>query len=206
MSYLTPDTPTGFVEVRFSVPNTLTPHVFGGLASLLQPWKWQQHGTLTPDEAVQLLTDVFLTGYQGPDVGHAPLTVDVPALRPTGSQGGITQQVWLDSFWGVKIYHGNGVNNYLEYTASLGVGEWSLSVWTARDNNKGIVTAYIDGTQVGTYDGYSVTKLENQVRVIPGILIASDGNHLCRLTVTSKNANSSAYWQEVNHIRFTRTG
>lgn len=206
MPYLTPDEPTGFVEVRFSVPDTLTPHLFGGLASLLEPWKWEQHGSLTPDEVVQLFTTVFLDGYRGPDVGHAPETVDVVVLKPSATLGSITLQLWANSSWAIRIYHSSAVNNYLEYTVNLGVGAWSLSVWTARDTNKGIVTVTVDGTQVGTFDGYSFSLLENQERVVPGISIASAGNHLLRLTVTSKNASSSGYFQEVNHIRFTRTG
>lgn len=204
--YLTPDEPTGFVEVRFQVPNTLTPHLSGGLASLLEPWKWEQFGTLTPDETVDLLTTMFLGGYRGPDVGHVPETVNVVVLKPSATLGSITTQLWNNSQWAIRIYHNSVVNNYLEYTVNLGVGEWSLSVWTARDTNKGIVTVTVDGTQVGTFDGYSYSLMENSERVVEGINIASAGNHLLRLTVTSKNASSSGYFQEVNHIRFTRTG
>lgn len=58
MPYLTPDDPTSIVPVLAYVPNTLLPSFVGAIVSLWQPAHWEQFGTLTVPETLDLVGDV----------------------------------------------------------------------------------------------------------------------------------------------------
>jgi len=60
--YLTPDAPaSGFLCRTLRIPNgeECWAAVNGALLELTYPWNWEEHGTLTPDEAAALFVDMY---------------------------------------------------------------------------------------------------------------------------------------------------
>lgn len=97
------------------------------------------------------------------------------------------------------------VNNYLLATMFLEAGTYELVVIHHTANDVGIYTVNIDASTEGTFDGYSVGATENVVSTIPGIVIATSGDHEIVLLAATKNAASAGYALNPQELAFTRT-
>jgi microcystin-dependent protein len=62
MPWLTPDTEGGTVYRLLCIPDTFIPCVNGALNELCNEWKWEQFGTLTPEQCVDKM-NAMLDGY-----------------------------------------------------------------------------------------------------------------------------------------------
>ena len=97
-------------------------------------------------------------------------------------------------------------NDYVEWdTAPLLGGTWSLRFAHISGSNRGIYTVSIDGTSIGTVDGYNSTNVYNIFSTIAGITL-TDGRHKVRFTMATKNASSSAYKASFSTWSLLRTG
>jgi hypothetical protein len=69
--------------------------------------------------------------------------------------------------------------------------------------NRGIYTIDIDGTIIGTVDGYGAVSAR-LMTTITGIMLTA-GAHVIRFLMATKNGASSAYNGALTAVVFTRT-
>lgn len=84
-------------------------------------------------------------------------------------------------------------------------GTYTMRVPFLRYHNRGICTFYVDGTTVGSIDGYA-TGAVAAWEEFTGISVIGDGAHTIRVLVTGKNASSSSYVTTISNIGLLRTG
>lgn len=78
-------------------------------------------------------------------------------------------------------------------TVELGSGTYTFWMYFTSYNAGGIMTLEVDGTNVGTIDTYSGSSNAQAYGTITSISIATNGVHLVRFKMLTKNASSSAY-------------
>lgn len=83
-------------------------------------------------------------------------------------------------------------------------GTYSLQEVLVKASDQGIQTWSVDGTTVGTVDGYAVAS-GWQGGNVNGIVIAASGNHTLTMTMASKNASSSGFGTRVHVVTLQRT-
>lgn len=63
--WLTPDSEGGFVSRPLYIPAEIVSHVSGALIELTDPARWEQFGTLTPDQCADLAQQMLTAYYKG---------------------------------------------------------------------------------------------------------------------------------------------
>ena len=97
------------------------------------------------------------------------------------------------------------INNSISYlTPNLAAGTYTLTAVTYQLTAAGIYSATVDGSAIGTFDGYGANTV-NVVKTITGIAMTA-GVHTLMFTMATKNASSSAYRYSIMSLTWTRTG
>lgn len=96
-------------------------------------------------------------------------------------------------------------NDEIGWDIMLPAGTWTFELIHAKSTDRGIYTVALDGSSVGTIDGYNNPSLVNQRSQITGIVAATSEQVRLTLTMATKNASSSAYFGGINHLQFKRT-
>jgi hypothetical protein len=137
-------------------------------------------------------------GPQGPAGGVVyPALVDInPVPRPTASHlwGNtfISDQVWNNAYR--RSFPDGDATSYVEWRVPIGAGTWDLSVTHVTSPDAGIMTVSIDGTDVGSIDGYSPSTAYNVDGEIPNVSVATSGLHTLRVRTDTQNAASTGYF------------
>jgi hypothetical protein len=129
-----------------------------------------------------------------------------PVTRPSASQlwGDIrvTPQSWNNVF---RASFPNGdASSWIQWKLPIGAGTWDISVTYASSPDAAIMTASLDGTDVGTIDGYADPSVFNVQGEINNVTVASSGMHTLRIRTDSKNASSSGYFGYLIWIRLVQ--
>ncbi|HSX06697.1 MAG TPA: hypothetical protein VLG92_03190 [Candidatus Saccharimonadia bacterium] len=96
-------------------------------------------------------------------------------------------------------------NDAITFDFACNAGTHRLEFFHLPFSNRGIYTIKIDGTTVGTVDGYA-SSLNPTYGTINGISIASAGQHTLTVVMATKNASSGGYLAMMDHIFLTQTG
>jgi hypothetical protein len=96
-------------------------------------------------------------------------------------------------------------NEYAEWNISVVPGTYELTLLHTEANNRGIYTVSIDGTDVGTIDGYAATVVGTFDR-ISSISISVAGQVPIRFTMATRNGSSANYYASISGFTLTRTG
>lgn len=132
--------------------------------------------------------------------------IDFPAWSAWSSTTGFSRSVQA-IMGGGRAISSSSINDYVEYPVALVAGTWDFNLTHSKGTNRGIYTVAVDGSTIGTIDGYrSLGGLANQLDTISGWSIAEDGVYPVRLTMASKNGGSSAYYGIMQWLSFVRTG
>jgi hypothetical protein len=109
------------------------------------------------------------------------------------------------AIFGGTILSSGAENEYVEWDISVVPGTYELTLLHTEANNRGIYTVDIDGTTVGTIDGYaaSVTGVFDR---ISSIAVASAGLVPIRFTMATRNGSSSNFYGSISGFTLTRTG
>lgn len=97
-----------------------------------------------------------------------------------------------------------GIGNYASFEVYLVAGTWTITVAHDTDVNRGIVDVSLEGSSLGTFDGYA----GNVARVLTtytGVVVAASGLQTLRFEVTGKNGASADYFAYVSGVQFVRT-
>ena len=140
--------------------------------------------------------------------GFLPWIVDLNVfMEPSGQNHwvGLSAQAGL-FMGGTKYSVGNSDDSdYIQWDVILAAGTWTLQTMSQNQSNKGIITAKLDGTTIGTIDTYAASSTPNALGSITGITVASSGKHTLQFRNTTKNASSSGYVIALQHVRLIRT-
>lgn len=95
-------------------------------------------------------------------------------------------------------------NDSITFDFVAAAGTFSLEFYHLVFTSYGIYTIKIDGTSVGTIDGYALS-LATVRDTLTGISIATSGQHTLTLLMATKNASSSGYTGAAERIVLTQT-
>jgi len=95
-------------------------------------------------------------------------------------------------------------NDAITFDFACNAGTYQLDFYHLPFNNRGIYTIKIDGSTVGTVDGYAGSLIP-VFGTITGISIASAGQHTLTIVMATKNASSSGYTGMMDHAVLTQT-
>jgi hypothetical protein len=102
------------------------------------------------------------------------------------------------------FYGPNSIYHFWRAYVNLVAGNYKIRIYYSRDNNRGIANLVVNGTTVGTGDGYFASQNEILTTSSP-FSIASTGVYKFEIQINSKNASSSAYYFVWKGAAFIRT-
>jgi hypothetical protein len=95
-------------------------------------------------------------------------------------------------------------NDEIYWDLGISGGTWDLTMLHYKGPNRGIYTVSIDGSSIGTIDGYAAGTTRNQFDTITGASITA-GKRRLKLKMATKNGSSSSYFGTMTAIQMRRT-
>jgi hypothetical protein len=139
-------------------------------------------------------------------ISGPPATVAFEAESLTRTSSGATTTLQTDSLasggqW-VSL-DSTAAGQYVEYTTpTIAAGTYSVQIAYKAYTTRGILNLKVDGTQIGgTVDQYASPSVYTS-STLGNVTFASAGTHVIRLTVTGKNASSTAFILSADKITF----
>jgi hypothetical protein len=145
------------------------------------------------------------TGSTGPAGSQGPMGPQGPA----GAAGGVVYPALVDinpvpqptasHLWGEvrSSYSAGGPSgdqtSFIEWKVPIGAGTWTLNVTDITSPDAGIMTFLLDGTVIGTVDGYNASTTFNVQQTIPNVTVTTSSLHMLRVQTDTKNALSTDY-------------
>jgi len=209
--WVTPDA-TGDSNIArcISVPPHLQAMVNGALDELTFAHNWEQVGDMTPEDCAAAFVDVLSAYYASEGCGtmEAPThsfalwrELDVVAGNPLAANVLSTQE--LNGTW---RQNAPAINDRMQWEVLLQEGTYDLTVNTTKNNASGIQHWLIDGAEdAQTIDLYNATAQINQIVTISVVVVGS-GLHIIECKMSTKNAASSNYTNNVTWVKLVRTG
>lgn len=131
--------------------------------------------------------------------------VSVPVFGPPVSQTGWNILTQTNATYFAMILQSSlAQNDEIVFSVRLGAGTYTLQLLHQKGNNRGIYTFQVDGSSVGTIDGYDSSTV-NSSDTVTGIAVTSSGTHTLRVLMATKNGTSSNYRGAMSAIFLTRT-
>lgn len=96
-------------------------------------------------------------------------------------------------------------NAQIYWDIYLTAGTWEIAAMHSKAGDFGIMTFSLDGTSVGTIDGYNGTYVVNQRSEITGVTVASSGKKRLAVTMATQNALATSFGMQLNHLTLRRT-
>jgi len=129
-------------------------------------------------------------------------------LNPlTGSHGNTnwtTMNIDAAEIWAADIESSGAQNDEIYWDLGISGGTWDFSLLHHKGSNRGIYTVSIDGSSIGTIDGYNGSPSKNIISVITGASITA-GKRRLKLKMATKNGSSSNYFGTIGIIQLRRT-
>lgn len=139
-------------------------------------------------------------------LGAAPWRIDISPLTPPATQTNFSTLNTNASQLGNGYKASTGAQNAeIGWDVLLAAGEWRVDVLGISGNDRGIITATLDGVTVGTMDYYSSVGTFNVLKNISGITVDSTGKKRLLFKMATKHASSSSYHCNLTHVSLTRT-
>lgn len=136
---------------------------------------------------------------------YQPHTQVIFANTLADSGGSWTVTVSSSAILGGTILSSGLVDEYVEWDVSFIPGTYELTLLHTEANNRGIYTVSINGSSVGTIDGYNSTVSSTFDR-ISAISVATAGILPVRFAMATRNGNSSNFYGSISGFTSTRTG
>jgi hypothetical protein len=132
------------------------------------------------------------------------VAMEAESLTRTSSGATTTLQTDANTSGGQWIsLDSTATGQFVEYTTtSIPAGTYSVQMAYKTNNNRGILSLKVDGTQIGgTLDQYA-SPSTYPTTTFGNVTFASAGTHVIRLTVTGKNASSSSFTLSADKFTF----
>lgn len=153
--------------------------------------------------------------------GAVPSYQNLPAAVTSGGspifiplQDGYTsvQGTWAVNFdanyYGAFRFDNGGSraqNDEITYQVFLMAGTYTFSLYQRKSTDIGIATISIDGSSIGTIDGYAAAPAVNSKSDITGAVVASSGLKTISIKMATKNGSSTHYGLYGGYMVWTRT-
>lgn len=132
-------------------------------------------------------------------------------IQANGAASTVTAPVgvWAPTYIADPAYFGwvnqsDGTqNDQISYDFACDAGTYTLELYHLPFQSRGIYTVKIDGTTVGTIDGYAASLTPTH-SALAGIAIGA-GQHIVTLLMATKNASATGYIGMTERIVLTRT-
>ena len=136
-----------------------------------------------------------------------PWTIDIsPFLTAATQTNWSTRAVDTSQITGgLKSSTGTVADDEIGWDVVLAAGTWTIEWLYVKGSNVGIFTVSLDGSSVGTVDGYAASTTYNSNGSITGVTVDSTGKKRLLFKMATKNASSSAYRGNLSAIRLLRT-
>jgi hypothetical protein len=125
------------------------------------------------------------------DVRDEDIAVEAETLDNTPNGGATAENLDdpLTSAGAFTFYHGAKVGDSIDFALpNVPAGTYEVSMEWKGNNNRGIMTLLVDGTQVGPALDQFSDDASYETTTFGMVTFAADGNHTIRLLVTGKNA------------------
>jgi hypothetical protein len=134
----------------------------------------------------------------------ATVAMEAESLTRTSSGATTTLQTDTNTSGGQWIsLDSTATGQFVEFTTtSIPAGTYSLQMSYKTNNNRGILSLKVDGTQIGpTLDQFG-SPSTYPTNTFGNVTFASAGTHVIRLTVTGKNASSTSFVLSADKFTF----
>lgn len=145
------------------------------------------------------------------DSAVLPYRVDVMAWSSADATSGVTftRTQSVANLSGGAASHSNAADadngDYMEWEFLVDAGTYRLDALIQQGVDRGIFDFAVDGSSLGTVDGYAAATTRNVLASFTGATLAA-GHHTVRVTANGKNASSTDYVIALHTITLTRTG
>jgi hypothetical protein len=130
-----------------------------------------------------------------------------PVPRPTASNLWddvfVSDRVWNNAYR--RSYPNGDATSWIEWKLPIGAGTWDISITYASSPDAGIMTASLDGHDVGSVDGYSDTTSYNLEGMIHNVVVGESGMHMLRIRTDAKNDLSAGYFGYLVWVRLVQS-
>lgn len=209
--WLTPDT-TGDSNIArcLSVPENLQQMVNYALQTLTYADNWEAFGTLTPQECADAFKDVLAAYYESEDCSmpNTPRNDFIFWKQGKELAGNplLTTLLATQEFNTVWNQSAAALNDEMEFAVMLEQGTYDLAILARKTNASGVQHWIIDSVEdAQTIDCYSASTVLNFVSTI-SIAVLFSGEHSIVCKMSSKNAASASYVNQMTYFKLTRTG
>jgi hypothetical protein len=96
-------------------------------------------------------------------------------------------------------------NDEVAWDIVLAAGTWTFKLYHTQSTNRGIYTVSLDGSSVGTIDGYNASPINNVTSSITSISVGTTQKYELKLKMATKNGSSSGYYGSFNMCQWNRT-
>lgn len=173
--------------------------VSGALLELTYPSNWEKYGSLTPEEQAQAFIDVYASYADSvciePETVIYPYTFYEPAALALALNQGTITKTFLAAAWGGMLAEPLPIaqNNGMAFLIMMSPGTWTIRIVGQRSTNYGIMTATLDGINMGTFDWYNAAAQNNIVAEFTATITDAYPVKQLHLEVLSKRAASTSY-------------
>lgn len=137
--------------------------------------------------------------------GFEPWIIDVFVFNATGNTNWSTMNSNGGQVYARDIYSTGAQNAARWWDIFIPAGTWTFILRYVKAANQGIYDVQIDGSSIGTIDGYAGSTTYDNTATITGVVVSTGGKKTLKLIMSSKHASSSNYYGEINHIALHRT-
>jgi len=195
-AWLTPDSPAGALYGRpLFVPDAFIPIVWSHLDELAFEENWEAYGTMSTADAAaamaQMMED-FRLNTISPDTSPVQTIIPVWAkYTDTALVFNLDTAVFQNGYYN---YQTPAINNKTTWRVSLPAGNYFVYTLTTRNSACGIAHFQMDGTDFATLDCYAAALTRGVAASASGTIdLATGGDHLFSVKMSTKNASSSNY-------------
>lgn len=136
-----------------------------------------------------------------------PWNIVIPALGQVADAATNWSTFQIDT-----AQNGNGYlqstgaqNAEVNFDVMLAAGTWTINLIVFKAGDSGIYTVQLDGSSVGTLDGWQSPGVRKQILTLAGVAVATTAKKRLKLLMATKNASSSGYFGYVSFIHLQRT-
>lgn len=107
---------------------------------------------------------------------------------------------------GFSVQSNGAQNEEVTYKIFLNAGTYRCFVLADKDVNRGIYTITLNGSSIGTGDGYNGSRISDaKIDINAALVIATSAVYTMNVKMATKNASSAGYYAVFRAVEFVRT-
>jgi hypothetical protein len=102
-------------------------------------------------------------------------------------------------FEGLNVFGSGNRYNMFRIYKYMKAGAYDFQIYTAKSSNRGIISLYIDDTNIGSVDMYNATTAQTMM-AITNFSVSTSKIHKIELRADAQNASSTGYYNAWTYI------